>query len=41
MGLCAKKTSTDFKITREDQDQYAKRSYKRHMEAVAAGLLKW
>lgn len=31
MGLCAEKTSADFKITREDQDQYAKNSYKRHI----------
>lgn len=39
MGLCAEKTANDFKITREMQDEYCKLSYRRHIEAVKAGLL--
>jgi acetyl-CoA C-acetyltransferase len=34
MGNCAEKTSKDFKITREDQDAFAKRSYERSQNAA-------
>lgn len=34
MGLCAEKTASDFKITRQAQDQYCRMSYQR---AIAAG----
>lgn len=40
MGNCAEKTADDFKITREAQDEYCKLSYKRHIDAHKAGLLK-
>jgi acetyl-CoA C-acetyltransferase len=39
MGLCAEKTASDFKITREAQDEFCKRSYRLHMEAAKKGLL--
>ncbi len=39
MGLCAEKTATDFKITREAQDEYCKGSYRKHIEAVKKGIL--
>lgn len=39
MGLCAEKTASDFKLTREAQDEYCKMSYKRHQEAAKKGLL--
>lgn len=38
MGLCAEKTANDFKITREDQDNYCKMSYKRSIEAAKKGI---
>lgn len=31
MGLCAEKTASEFKITREAQDDYCRNSYKRHI----------
>jgi len=31
MGLCAEKTASEFKITREAQDDYCKNSYKKHI----------
>ena len=34
MGLCAEKTAKENKITREDQDNYCKMSYQRHIEAA-------
>lgn len=39
MGLCAEKTASDFKLTREAQDEYCKQSYRRHLEAAKKGLL--
>jgi acetyl-CoA C-acetyltransferase len=39
MGLCAEKTASDFKITREMQDEYCKGSYRKHMEAAKKGYL--
>lgn len=39
MGLCAEKTASDLKITREAQDNYCKQSYKRHLEAAKKGYL--
>ena len=39
MGLCAEKTASDFKITREAQDDYCKGSYRKHLEAAKKGIL--
>lgn len=39
MGLCAEKTASDFKITREAQDEYCKNSYRKHIEAAKKGIL--
>lgn len=39
MGLCAEKTASDFKITREAQDEYCKNSYRKHIEAAKKGFL--
>lgn len=40
MGFLAEKTATDFKITREQADEYAYRSYERTIEANKQGWLK-
>lgn len=39
MGLCAEKTASEFKITREAQDDYCKNSYKKHIQAAKSGIL--
>lgn len=39
MGLCAEKTAADFKITREEQDEYCKATYRKHIDAAKKGLL--
>lgn len=38
MGLCAEKTASDFKITREAQDDYCKMSYQRALAAAKSGV---
>jgi len=38
MGLCAEKTASDFKITREAMDEQCKNSYRRHLEAAKKGI---
>ena len=40
MGFLAEKTAVDFKITREQADNYAYRSYERSIEATTKGWLK-
>jgi acetyl-CoA C-acetyltransferase len=40
MGLLAEKTAVDFKLTREQVDQYAYRSYERAIEATTKGWFK-
>ncbi|GJM36534.1 MAG: acetyl-CoA acetyltransferase [Saprospiraceae bacterium] len=40
MGVCADNTATKFKISREDQDAYAIRSYKRAAETTEKGFFK-
>uniref|UniRef100_A0A915L5B4 Uncharacterized protein n=1 Tax=Romanomermis culicivorax TaxID=13658 RepID=A0A915L5B4_ROMCU len=40
MGLCAEKTAQDFKISRQEQDQYAAESYKRAAKAWSEGKFK-
>ena len=40
MGTLAEKTATDFKITREQADEYAYRSYERTIEANKQGWFK-
>ncbi|WP_312303079.1 acetyl-CoA C-acyltransferase [Chryseobacterium sp.] len=37
MGVCAEKCATDYKITREDQDNFAVESYKRSAKAWSEG----
>ncbi|VDP85967.1 unnamed protein product [Echinostoma caproni] len=37
-GRCAEKTAADMKITREDQDEYAKMSYERSQAAAKQGV---
>lgn len=37
MGLCAEKTVSDFKLTRELQDDYAISSYERTISAIKSG----
>ena len=37
MGNCAEKTAKDYKISREDQDEYAIASYKKAAEAWSSG----
>jgi acetyl-CoA C-acetyltransferase len=39
MGVCAEKTATDYSITREEQDEYAIRSYRLSAEASEKGIL--
>ena len=39
MGLCAEKTASDLKISREAQDEYCKASYRKHFEAGKKGIL--
>lgn len=39
MGICAENTAAKLKITREEQDEYAKSSYERASEANKLGLL--
>lgn len=39
MGDCAEHTAKKYNLTREDQDNYAIKSYKRAREATEAGLL--
>jgi acetyl-CoA C-acetyltransferase len=41
MGNCAEKTCRDFELTREEQDEYAIRSYERAREAQANGTFAW
>ncbi|CAL8087709.1 unnamed protein product [Calicophoron daubneyi] len=38
MGLCAEKTAADMKISREEQDEYAKMSYQRSQTAASKGV---
>lgn len=38
MGLCAENTATKYKVSRADQDEYAKSSYTRAAQAAAAGV---
>lgn len=38
MGMCAEKCSNDYGFSREDQDAYAKESYRRAQEALANGV---
>jgi acetyl-CoA C-acetyltransferase len=38
MGLCAEKTATDFKVTREAQDNFCKMSYQRAIAAQKNGI---
>jgi acetyl-CoA C-acetyltransferase len=40
MGNCAEKSAKDYKVTREEQDEFAILSYKRAQEAWANGLFK-
>lgn len=40
MGLCAEKTASDFKITREKQDDYCKSTYQRAIAANKNGIFK-
>jgi len=40
MGVCADNTATEYKISREAQDEYAIRSYKRAAETTEKGLFK-
>mmetsp|Transcript_33236 Transcript_33236/g.98793 ORF Transcript_33236/g.98793 Transcript_33236/m.98793 type:complete len:403 (-) Transcript_33236:1552-2760(-) len=40
MGLCAEKCSSDYGISREDQDAYCVESYRRAQEAIEAGWFK-
>lgn len=37
-GMCAEKCAKDYSFSREDQDAYAKESYRRAQEALAAGV---
>ena len=39
MGLCAEKTVSDLKLTRELQDDYTISSYERTLEAIRLGKL--
>lgn len=39
MGSCAEKTNRDYKITRQEQDDYAIRSYERALDAISKGHL--
>ena len=38
MGSCAEKCATEYQISREDQDRYAKESYKRARDAMELGV---
>jgi acetyl-CoA C-acetyltransferase len=38
MGSCAEKCATEYQISREDQDRYAKESYKRARDAIELGV---
>lgn len=40
MGLCAEKTAAEMQITRQQQDDYCKLTFKRHMQAVKDNHLK-
>ena len=40
MGVCADNTATKYGISREDQDAYAIRSYKRAAETTQSGIFK-
>jgi acetyl-CoA C-acetyltransferase len=40
MGVCADNTATEYKISREEQDEYAIRSYKRAAETTEKGIFK-
>lgn len=40
MGLCAEKTANDFKITRENQDDFCKASYQRAIAANKNGIFR-
>jgi len=40
MGVCADNTATEYKISREAQDEYAIRSYKRAAETTEKGIFK-
>lgn len=40
MGVCGDATATKFGITREEQDEYAMRSYRLVAESTAAGIFK-
>lgn len=41
MGNCVEKTNKDFSFTREQQDDFAKRSYERAREAQSNGTFDW
>lgn len=41
MGNCVEKTNRDFGFTRQEQDEYAIRSYERAREAQSNGTLAW
>jgi acetyl-CoA C-acetyltransferase len=38
MGMCGEKCSSDYSISREEQDAYSVESYRRAQEAVASGV---
>jgi acetyl-CoA C-acetyltransferase len=38
MGMCAEKCATDYSISRAEQDEYAKESYRRAQMALATGV---
>ena len=40
MGLCGDETATKLNISREEQDEYAIRSYKKSAESTSSGLFK-
>jgi len=37
MGVCAEKTSKDYKLTREDLDNYCIKSYERSIDSIKTG----
>ncbi|KAI3752961.1 hypothetical protein L2E82_25004 [Cichorium intybus] len=41
MGVCGELCAESFKITREDQDNYAVRSFNRGITAQKKGAFKW
>ena len=40
MGVCADKTAKDFKLTRQEVDNYCINSYEKVLKSIKAGLLK-